>query len=310
MVSYHLRLREKTLYVGFNREQSASGDRLVRDAASQIDQLIRQGQLTGGELLKVDGPQSVAIAYVLAQRLTPLYGAIAVLDPKVCRPGYRVYIVAISRNPDYPLGSLIEVPIGGSALLKVAVCGFPQTGKSCLIEGIRQAICGQIGAPYPYVIRACPDGEGAWLHQTQVNNPALAENLRAQNKRDWNATFAETAADWVRSANEVINLIDTGGLPSPENRLIMAEASHAIILYKTVAEREQWLNFCQDLGLPPLAVVESRLGNAPDEVNLSAKDQPITGVVYGLSRGEANLRDKLMIRAIAHRLIDLTSSEK
>ncbi|WLT40449.1 hypothetical protein NON20_25280 (plasmid) [Synechocystis sp. B12] len=159
--------------------------------------------------------------------------------------------MAISRNADYPLGSLIEVPIGGSALLKVAVCGFPQTGKSCLIEGIRQAICSQIGAPYPYVIRACPDGEGAWLHQTQVNNPALAENLRAQNKRDWNATFAETAADWVRSANEAINLIDTGGLPSPENRLIMAEASHAIILYKTVAEREQWLNFCQDLGLPP-----------------------------------------------------------
>lgn len=284
MVSYHLHLRENTLYVGFNREQSASGDRLVRDAASQIDQLIRQGQLTGGELLKVDGPQSVAIAYVLAQRLTPLYGAIAILDPKVCRPGHRVYIVAISRNADYPLGSLIEVPIGGSALLKVAVCGFPQTGKSCLIEGIRQAICSQIGAPYPYVIRACPDGEGAWLHQTQVNNPALAENLRAQNKRDWNATFAETAADWVRSANEAINLIDTGGLPSPENRLIMAEASHAIILYKTVAEREQWLNFCQDLGLPPLAIVESRLGNASDEVNLSTKDQPITGVVYGLSR--------------------------
>lgn len=309
MVSYHLRLRENTLYVGFNREQSASGDRLVRDAASQIDQLIRQGQLTGGELLKVDGPQSVAIAYVLAQRLTPLYGAIAVLDPKVCRPGYRVYIVAISRNADYPLGSLIEVAIDGSALLKVAVCGFPQTGKSCLIEGIRQAICSQIGAPYPYVIRACPDGEGAWLYQTQVNNPALAENLRAQNKRDWNATFAATAADWVRSANEAINLIDTGGLPSPENRLIMAEASHAIILYKTMAERDQWLNFCQDLGLPPLAIVESRLGNAPDEVNLSSQDQPITGVVYGLSRGEANLRDKLMIQAIAHRLIDLTSSE-
>ena len=303
MSSYLLRLEGDTLYGEFNRQEPASGDRLVADVTRRIDEMIQQGILTGGNLLKVEGPQSVAIAYTLAQRLAPLYGVISVMDPKACRRGYKVYIVAISRVKEYRPGDLIEVPVNFSQQVKVAICGFPQIGKSCLIEGIKQVISSQVGAPYPYVIRACPDGEGAWLHETQVNNPALAEDLRAQNRGDWSQAFAETAAEWVRSANEAINLIDTGGQPSPENRLIMAEVSHAIILYKTEAERQQWLKFCQSLNLPIIATVESRLGNAEDEVNLA---ETITGVVYGLSRGDTGLRDKLMVQALAQRLIELT----
>ncbi len=307
MSSYLLRLEGDTLYGEFNRQEPASGDRLVVDVTQRIDEMLQQGILTGGNLLKVEGPQSVAVAYTLAQRLTPLYGVIAVMDPKTCRPGYKVYIVAISRVKEYRPGDLIEVPAELSqsfALqIKVAICGFPRVGKSCLIEGVKQVIASQAGAPYPYVIRACPDGEGAWLHETQVNNPALAEDLRAQNRGDWSQAFAETAAEWVRSANEAINLIDTGGQPSPENRLIMAEASHAIILYKTELERRQWFDFCLSLNLPIIATVESRLGNAEDEVNLA---ETITGVVYGLSRGDTGLRDKLMVQALAQRLIELT----
>ncbi|MBE9241204.1 hypothetical protein [Synechocystis salina] len=307
MSSYHLRLEGDILYGAFNRAEPTSGDRLVVDAAQAVDEMIQQGVLVGGNLLKIEGPQSVAVAYTLAHLLAPLYGAIAVMDPKACRRGYKVYIVAISRVKEYPLGSLIEAPVKVSQQIKVAICGFPQVGKSCLIEGIRQVIASQVGAPYPYVIRACPDGEGAWLYQTQVNNPPLAEDLRSQNRGDWSSAFAAMAAGWVRSANETINLIDTGGQPSPENRLIMSEATHGIILYKTTAEQQQWLEFCQSLPLPIVAMVESRLGNADDEVNLG---EIITGIVYGLSRGDAQLRDKLMVQALGQRLIELTGQRE
>ena len=242
---------------------------------------------------------------VLAHRLAPLYGAIAVLDPRIGRDGYRSYIVVISQGSAYQVGDLVEVPatFGDYQRIKVAVCGFPQTGKSCLIEGIKQALMTQLDVPYPLVIRACPDGEGSWHHQAQLNQAALAENTRIQNKGVWNQAFAETAAGWVRSANQVINLIDTGGKISPENRIILAAATHAIILYKTEAERQQWLEFCQSLDLPVIAVVQSRWGEEEDEV--SEGEGGLIGAVYGLSRQTEGLAAKPMIQALSRLLIEL-----
>lgn len=309
MSSFQLSLTGDTLRVGFNRELSVDGDRLVRDASAQLDWMLDQGLFTGGKLLKIDGPQSVSIAYLLAHRLAPLYGAIAILDPKIGRPDYRTYIVAISQGAGYQVGDLVEVPATFVEYqrIKVAVCGFPQTGKSCLIEGIKQALMAQLEIPYPLVIRACPDGEGAWHHQAQVNHAALAENARIQNKGVWNQAFAETAVGWVRSANQVINLIDTGGKISPENRLILAEATHAMILYKTPAERQQWWDFCQLLPLPAIAVIESCWGEGDDEVVWQSEETAmlLSGVVYGLSRQTEGLANKPMIQAISQLLINL-----
>jgi len=42
--------------------------------------------------------------------------------------------------------------------MKVVLAGPPKSGKSCLREGLKQAIRRISGAPYPYVITACPDG--------------------------------------------------------------------------------------------------------------------------------------------------------
>jgi len=309
MSSFQLSLTGDTLQVGFNREQSADGDRLVKDAKAQLDQMLDQGLFTGGKLLKIDGPQSISIAYVLAHRLAPLYAAIAVLDPKIGKPDHRTYIVVISQGSAYQVGELVEVPATFVEYqrIKVAVCGFPKTGKSCLIEGIKQALMAQLDVPYPLVIRACPDGEGSWHHQAQVNHAALAENTRIQNKGVWNQEFAATASGWVRSANQVINLIDTGGKISPENRLILAEATHAIVLYKTESERQQWFDFCQSLNLSAIAIVESCLGKEEDQVQWQSgeNDLKLSGSVYGLSRQTDRLAHKPMIQAIAQLLIDL-----
>ena len=309
MSSFQLSLTGDTLRVGFNRAQSADGDRLVRDASAKLDQMLAEGLLTGGKLLKIDGPQSISVAYLLAHRLAPFYGAIAIFDPKIGQEGYRTYIVAINQGSGYQVGDLVEVPatFADYQRIKVAVCGFPQTGKSCLIEGIKRALMAQLDVPYPLVIRACPDGEGSWHHQAQLNQAALAENTRIQNKGVWNREFAETVAGWVRSANQVINLIDTGGKISPENRIILAEATHAIILYKSETERQQWLGFCQSLDLPAIAGVESRWGSEDDQVQWQSPDAEIlvSGIIYGLSRQTNNLATKPMIQSLSQVLIEL-----
>lgn len=51
--------------------------------------------------------------------------------------------------------------------MKVMLCA-PQSGKSCLREGLKQAIRQIKGAPYAF--SACPDGEGAWFAETARRN--------------------------------------------------------------------------------------------------------------------------------------------
>lgn len=85
-------------------------------------------------------------------------------------------------------------------------------------------------APYPYVITACTDGEGAWLQATYKNNEELAKILKSRNKGDVTPEFAKVAAGWVHSANQLINIIDVGGKTSEQNKMIMDKATHAIIL--------------------------------------------------------------------------------
>ena len=54
--------------------------------------------------------------------------------------------------------------------MKIVLAGPPKSGKSCLRAGLKQAIINFISkyssVPYPYVITACPDGEGAWFQET------------------------------------------------------------------------------------------------------------------------------------------------
>ncbi len=67
---------------------------------------------------------------------------------------------------------------------KIVLAGPPRSGKSCMREGLKQAIRAIPGAPYPYVITACPDGEGAWFQETVNQNPELAAACKAAASRE------------------------------------------------------------------------------------------------------------------------------
>jgi CRISPR-associated protein Csx3 len=104
MNTYEIELEGNVLKVGFG--QAAQNDRIVQDVALRLDEMIQDRTLAGGPLLRVNGPASMPVAFVLAHRLVHLYGAIAVFDPKLAEPCK--YVVCITHNAMYKLGDLIE----------------------------------------------------------------------------------------------------------------------------------------------------------------------------------------------------------
>ena len=91
---------EVNLRVSFG--DPAQNDTIVRDAEAALAAL----NLSGGPLVKVNGPASLPVAMVLAHRLGHIFGVVACYDPKL--PGSAKYVVTISHDPAMKVGDLIE----------------------------------------------------------------------------------------------------------------------------------------------------------------------------------------------------------
>jgi CRISPR-associated protein Csx3 len=302
MTTYHINLEGDVLKVRFGKP--ANGDQIVQDAVARLDEMLALGELSGGKLLKIDGPASIVVSYLIAHKISHLYGAIAVFDPKIGKPGYKAYIVAATHTPAYKLGEIIETdePHKTKPVPKVVLCGAPHSGKSCLREGLKQAISNIEGAPYPYVITACPDGEGSWFSEAAQRDPNLARQLKEAYKAKYTLEFATKASSWVRSANTPLNIIDVGGKISEENRLIMREATHAVILSGEKQKIPEWEDFCKSIGLRIVAVIDSDLNGKEDVIE---SELPVlTGKVHHLVRGE-DVSGREMVQALARFLVGL-----
>ncbi len=309
MTTYHINIEDDVLKVGFG--EPANNDRIVQDAAARLDELIETGQLSGGALLKINGPASVPVSYVIAHKVSHLYGAIAVFDPKMGEKGTNKYIIAIAHNPTYNIGDMLDSPdqLQGNQSqhprMKVVLCGPPQSGKSCLREGLKQAICRIEGAPYPYVITACPDGEGAWFSEAARRDADLARKLKEDYKANFTPEFARIRAGWVRDAKNSLNIIDVGGKISEENRQIMSQATHAVILAGNMNKVPAWKDFCESLNLPVIAIIHSDYKGVADCIQ--TESPLLTGSVHYLERGE-DISTRPMVQALATLLVNRVNS--
>jgi CRISPR-associated protein Csx3 len=101
MSTYTIHLEGNLLKIGFR--EPADNPQIVRDAHAQLEALSHLEPL-GGELLKINGPASIPVAFVIAHKVAHLYGAIAVFDPKL---GHK-YVIVITHTPKYKLGDLID----------------------------------------------------------------------------------------------------------------------------------------------------------------------------------------------------------
>lgn len=101
MTTYNINLTDGVLKVGFGAQ--AQNDQIVKDAQTRCDEMIANGELAGGDVIRVNGPASLPVAMVLCHKVAHLYGAVACFDPKLAK-----YVVAISHNPSYTVGDLID----------------------------------------------------------------------------------------------------------------------------------------------------------------------------------------------------------
>lgn len=136
--------------------------------------------------------------------------------------------------------------------MKVILAGPPRSGKSCLREGLKQAIkdiCRERDLDlYPYIITACPDGEGAWFQETVNLSPEAAAEAKAAYKAKFTAEFVKRVADSVSSCLLPLVAVDIGGITSVENEAICASTTHAILLYGDLDRLPEWRAFCAKEG--------------------------------------------------------------
>lgn len=302
MTTYHISLEGDVLKVGFSATL-ATGDQIVRDVAVQMDAMIASGELSGGSLIKINGRTSVLVSQVLADKLSKLYDAIAFFDPKIGDRGLDRYVITISKHPRYIVGDTLDIVRSPQqSSIKIVLCGFANTGKTCFRDGLKQALLQISHAPESYFISGCPDGDGSWYGETARRDLDLAKKLKGEYKAKFTPEFAQLKAQEVRGINTPIFIFDVGGRISDENRLIMCEATHAVILVKDEAEIAPWQGFCQSLGLQVVAIISSDYEGVSDAIS---EETPILrGSVHRLQRGE-NISNRPMVQALARVLVEL-----
>lgn len=187
--------------------------------------------------------------------------------------------------------------------MKVVLCGPPHSGKSCLTEGLKQAILGIKEAPYPYVMTVNPDGEGAWYAQTAGRNPEEARQLKTAYKTKFTDEFAAVRAEWVKNYSDPLALVDVGGKIDDKNRLIMQHATHAVILAGDMNKVSEWVLFCTELNLEILAIIHSDYNGVSDRIE--SESPFLRGSVHHLERGE-DVSTRPMVQALARLLVRLS----
>lgn len=80
-------------------------DVLIKDITETITTMIDGGRLIGGKIIKVNGPMTVHMAFVLAHKLAPLFETVAVYDLRLEKIKY---VVVIVNGGKYRVGDLID----------------------------------------------------------------------------------------------------------------------------------------------------------------------------------------------------------
>jgi len=188
------------------------------------------------------------------------------------------------------------------AAKKIVIAGPPHSGKSVLREGLKQAIRAIPGAPYPYIITAAPDGEGAWFQETVNRNPELAASCKASYKGKFTPEFVGRIENSIKRCCLDLTLIDIGGKTSDDNIKMCRGATHIIILYGDVEKLPEWQEFARKVGLLVIAEIYSAYDDSEDKVEGVGPDGILRGSVHYLERGEP-VRERPMVRALAQHIV-------
>jgi len=101
MSTYNISFENAILKIGFGTP--AQNDQIVKDVKQRLDEMIQTGELTGGEVIRVNGPASLPVAMVICHKLAHIYGAVVCFDPKMSK-----YVVSVAHGGQYTIGELID----------------------------------------------------------------------------------------------------------------------------------------------------------------------------------------------------------
>ena len=201
-------------------------------------------------------------------------------------------------------------------MMKIVLAGPPNSGKSCLREGLKQAIHAfkqeNSNVPYPYVITACPDGEGAWFQETMAKYPEVGKACKEAYRHNFTPQFTELVAGHVSNCRQALTIVDIGGLVSKENKQICQEATHIVILAgddpsskKTWEDRvKPWQKFAKDLRLKVVAEIYSDYYAKKDVFKKIEADDTLRGNIHYLKRGEPILT-RPMVQNLARHILKI-----
>ncbi len=189
--------------------------------------------------------------------------------------------------------------------MKIVLGGPPHSGKSCLREGLKQAIKAIPNVPYPYVITACPDGEGAWFQEAVHNNVENANELKKDHKKGFTYEFAEHVAKGVENCKEPLTLIDIGGQISKENEIICKHATHIVLLAGDLNELPAWREFSKLINLQIIAELHSNHKGTTDKELTFCESGICHGSIHYLKRGDLSIQDRPTVRQLAQLLVQM-----
>ncbi|MCK5877853.1 MAG: hypothetical protein KAG43_09475, partial [Candidatus Marithrix sp.] len=190
--------------------------------------------------------------------------------------------------------------------MKIVLGGPPHSGKSCLREGLKQAIIAIPNSPYPYVITACPDGEGCWHYEAASSDPKNAKTLKQDYKGEFNDDFVTRVSDDVKNCNLPLTLIDIGGQITDDNRIICRHATHIILIAGDLKELDSWRDFSKHLNLQIIAELHSDYNGKVDKALKLDNDNIYRGSIHYLDREDSSAKERPTVKQLAKIIVDMT----
>ena len=109
-----------TLFLEFSDHEKDMYGQLVQKVTERLKEVNDSGELSTGDVLLLKGVTSItSVVFAIAHALTNKFSAVAVFEP-----GLHGYMVAVTTNPEYELGSMIS-----SELKKMVEFRNPQSGR-------------------------------------------------------------------------------------------------------------------------------------------------------------------------------------
>jgi CRISPR-associated protein Csx3 len=165
--------------------------------------------------------------------------------------------------------------IAFNLLPAVVIGGPPHSGKSVLAYSLTRALR-ERSVPH-YLLRAYPpDYEGDWF---QEGERELVRHLRLKGARS-EAWLPLLRRDVARRHLPLI--VDMGGLPTPEQEVVLNDCTHAVLLSHDEATQLEWEARIAARGLVLLANLRSDLRG---ENRLEQREPLLLGTLARLERG-------------------------